>query len=175
MGKPDTTYTDEMVVYVTPPRRAWRPIAKTFRRITRQKRISEEMLPLVEQQYALSLYREGAGDSAIRRLADIVKRIDRLVRVAHADTYGRPPLKPEGFPEGEWLLKKTAELTILDKAPKPILQGRHLIDLASSRAKTLAKLTKPTKHSSTAPSPTNLRTRLLKEPRSRDFIILIPN
>jgi tRNA nucleotidyltransferase (CCA-adding enzyme) len=88
----------------------------------------------------LSLYREGAGDSAIRRLAARVKRIDRLVRVAHSDTYGRPPLKPEGFPEGEWLLKKTAELTILDNAPKPILQGRHLIDLGIKPSKNFGKI-----------------------------------
>ena len=118
------------------------PLAKTFlERITRQKKIFEEVLPLVEQHMRpLSLYRESAGDSAIRRLAARVKRIDRLVRVAHADTYGRPPLKPEGFPEGEWLLKKTAELSIQDNAPKPILQGRHLIDLGIKPSKNFGKI-----------------------------------
>ena len=143
MGKPDTTYTDENGRIRSPRHDVLGgPIAKTFlERITRQKRIFEEVIPLVEQHMRpLSLYREGAGDSAIRRLAARVKRIDRLVRVAHADTYGRPPLKPEGFPEGEWLLKKTAELTILDNAPKPILQGRHLIDLGIKPSKNFGKI-----------------------------------
>ena len=104
----------------------------------------------------LYLYREGAGDSAIRRLAARVKRIDRLVRVAYADTYGRPPLKPEGFPEGEWLLKKTAELTILDNALKPILQGRHLIDLGI-KPSVSRQTDQAYEACSTAPSPTNLQ------------------
>ncbi|MDQ8209850.1 polynucleotide adenylyltransferase, partial [Coraliomargarita sp. SDUM461003] len=68
-------------------------------------------------------------DSAIRRLAARVKRIDRLVRVAHADKNGRPPIKSDGYPEGQWLLDKTAELAIQDNAPKPILLGRHLLEL----------------------------------------------
>jgi len=143
MGKPGTTYTDKNGRIRSPRHDVLGvPIAKTFlERITRQKKIFEEVLPLVEQHMRpLSLYREGAGDSAIRRLAARVKRIDRLVRVAHADTYGRPPLKPEGFPEGEWLLKKTAELTIQDNAPKPILQGRHLLNLGMKPGKNLGKI-----------------------------------
>lgn len=132
LGKPDTTYTDENGRIRSPRHDVLGlPVAKTFlERLTRQKKIFEEVLPLVEQHMRpLALYRDGAGDSAIRRLAARVKRIDRLVRVAHADTNGRPPLKPEGFPEGDWLLKKTAELAVEDNAPKPILFGRHLIDL----------------------------------------------
>jgi tRNA nucleotidyltransferase (CCA-adding enzyme) len=143
MGKPKTSYTDGNGRIRSPRHDVLGvPLAKTFlERITRQKKIFEEVLPLVEQHMRpLSLYRENAGDSAIRRLAARVKRIDRLVRVAHADTYGRPPLKPEGFPEGEWLLKKTAELTIQDNAPKPILQGRHLLDLGMKPGKNFGKI-----------------------------------
>lgn len=162
LGKPDTTYTDENGRIRSPRHDVLGvPVAKSFlERITRQKKIFEEVLPLVEQHMRpLALYRDGAGDSAIRRLAARVKRIDRLVRVAHADVNGRPPWglpgtpdsrpapsaspsKPEGrsgesappipnvdYPEGQWLLDKTAELAIQDNAPKPILLGRHLLEL----------------------------------------------
>jgi len=77
----------------------------------------------------LALYRDGAGDAAIRRLAARVKRVDRLTRVAFADKLGRPPIVVDDFPEGDWLLKKATELAIEDSAPKPILLGRHLVEL----------------------------------------------
>jgi len=131
-GKPDTSYTDE-TGRIRSPRHDVEgvPVAKRFlERLTRQKKIFEEVLPLVEQHMRpLALYRDGAGDSAVRRLAARVKRVDRLVRVAHADKHGRPPIQPGGYPEGEWLLKKTEQLAIQDNAPKPILLGRHLIEL----------------------------------------------
>lgn len=132
MGKPDTTYTDENGRIRSPRHDVLGvPVAESFlKRITRQKKIFEEVLPLVEQHMRpLALYRDGAGDSAIRRLAARVKRIDRLVRVAHADKNGRPPIECDGYPEGKWLLDKTAELAIQDNAPRPILLGRHLVDL----------------------------------------------
>jgi len=99
-------------------------------RLTRQKKIFAEVLPLVEQHMRpLALYRDGAGDAAIRRLAARVKRVDRLTRVAFADKLGRPPIVVDDFPEGDWLLKKATELAIEDSAPKPILLGRHLVEL----------------------------------------------
>lgn len=132
MGKPETTYTDKDGRIRSPRHDILGvPVAQRFlERLTQQKKIFEQVLPLVEQHMRpLALYRDGAGDSAIRRLAARVKRIDRLVRVAHADKNGRPPLRPEGDPEGRWLLDKTAELAIEDNAPKPIMLGRHLIEL----------------------------------------------
>jgi tRNA nucleotidyltransferase (CCA-adding enzyme) len=132
MGKPETTYTDDNGRIRSPRHDVLGvPVAKAFlERLTRQKKIFEEVLPLVEQHMRpLALYRDGAGDSAIRRLAARVKRIDRLVRVAHADKNGRPPMQSDDYPEGKWLLEKTTELAIQDNAPKPILLGRHLIDL----------------------------------------------
>lgn len=131
-GKPATSYTDENG-RIRSPRHDVEgvPVARRFlERLTHQKKIFAEVLPLVEQHMRpLALYRDGAGDAAIRRLAARVKRVDRLVRVAYADKYGRPPIKPDGFPEGEWLLRKTKALAIADNAPKPILLGRHLIEL----------------------------------------------
>ncbi len=131
-GKPQTSYTDQ-AGRIRSPRHDVEgvPVARRFlERLTRQKKIFTEVLPLVEQHMRpLALYRDGAGDTAVRRLAARVKRVDRLIRVAHADKFGRPPIQPDGFPEGEWLLNKTKALAIQDNAPKPILLGRHLIEL----------------------------------------------
>ena len=131
-GKPSTSYTDENG-RIRSPRHDVEgvPVAQRFlKRLTRQKKIFEEVLPLVEQHMRpLALYRDGAGDSAIRRLAARVKRVDRLTRVAHADKNGRPPIPHDDFPEGKWLLERAAQLAIKDNAPKPILLGRHLVEL----------------------------------------------
>lgn len=131
-GKPSTSYKDE-TGRIRSPRHDVEgvPFAQTFlERMTRQKKVFEEVLPLVEQHMRpLALYRDGAGDSAIRRLAARVKRVDRLTRVAHADKHGRPPIPPDDFPEGKWLLDRAEALAIQDNAPKPILLGRHLVEL----------------------------------------------
>ena len=131
-GKPSTSYVDE-TGRIRSPRHDVEgvPIARAFlERLTRQKKIFEEVLPLVEQHMRpLALHRDGAGDSAIRRLAARVQRVDRLTRVAYADKCGRPPIVVKDFPEGEWLLNKAKELAIEDSAPKPLMLGRHLMEL----------------------------------------------
>ena len=106
------------------------PIAEKFlRRLTGEAAIFDEVLPLVEcHMRPLDLYKSQAGDGAIRRLACKVGRIDRLVRVARADMMGRPPMTYE-FPEGPWLLERDRALEIEAQAPKPLVQGRHLIAL----------------------------------------------
>ena len=133
MGKPVSSFVDEKTGRIRSPRHDIEgvPVARNFlERLTQQKKIFDEALPLVEHHMRpLSLYRDNAGDSAIRRLATRVQRLDRLVRVTFADKSGRPPIVVEDFPEGDWLLKKAAELEVKDRAPKPILQGRHLIEL----------------------------------------------
>ena len=75
------------------------------------------------------LFDAKAGDSAIRRLPERVGRIDRLVRVARADSQGRPPIPFDGDPAGDWLLERARALDVRDRAPKPIVMGRHLIQL----------------------------------------------
>lgn len=133
MGKPVSSFVCEKTGRIRSPRHDIDgvPIARAFlERLTRQKKIFEEVLPLVEQHMRpLALYRDGAGDTAIRRLAARVKRVDRLTRVAFADKSGRPPIVVDDFPEGDWLLKKATELAIEDSAPKPLMLGRHLVEL----------------------------------------------
>lgn len=106
-------------------------VAERFlKRLTREKSIIESVLPLVERHMAiLDLWRSNAGDGAIRRLANKVGRIDRLVRVDSADRAGRPPIIVEPSPQGIWISKRAEELAVKDAAPKPILMGRDLINL----------------------------------------------
>lgn len=132
LGKPTTSYTEESGRIRSPMHDVKGvDIAKTFlERFTRQKKLFDEVLPLVENHMRpLSLYKNKAGDTAIRRLAARVKRMDRLARVCFADKSGRPPITVEDFPEGEWLMERAHELAVQDSAPKPILLGRHLQDL----------------------------------------------
>lgn len=146
MGKPTSTFTDPETGRIRSPRHdiVGVPIARSFlERMTRQKKIFDEVLPLVEHHMRpLALYRNRAGDTAIRRLATRVKRVDRLVRVAHADKSGRPPLPLDDFPEGEWLLKKATQLEIQDRAPKALILGRHLIELGLPPGPLFGKLLK---------------------------------
>lgn len=68
--------------------------------------------------------------SAIRRLALRVD-IEKLVRVARADHFGRttPDALAREFPAGEWLLDQSRLLNVLDTKPKPYLTGKFLLSL----------------------------------------------
>ena len=104
-------------------------IAKAFlARMTEQKKVFDEVLPLVsEHMRPHNLYTNNSGDSAIRRLANKVKRIDRLIRVFQADQLGRPPLKVTEDPVSDWLAERSQHLELQTSAPKPIILGRHLL------------------------------------------------
>ena len=98
--------------------------------MTEQKKVFDEVLPLVsEHMRPHNLYTNRSGDSAIRRLANKVKRIDRLIRVYQADQLGRPPIKVTEDPVSTWLAERSHQLELQASAPKPIILGRHLIAL----------------------------------------------
>ncbi len=135
-GKPATTFFDKRKKRIRSPGHDEAGIAPTLsflRRLTNEERILKDVPPLVKchmQPYAM--WKSGAGDAAIRRLAVRVGRIDRLLRVARADDEGRLTEWPEGVAGGEelgWLAARAERLRVADAAPKPILQGRHLIAL----------------------------------------------
>ncbi len=109
------------------------PTLSFLRRLTNEERILREVPPLVQcHMQPFSLWRAKAGDAAVRRLALKVVRIDRLLRVARADDEGRPPEMQGGTSSGadlEWLAASAERLRIAAEAPKPILMGRHLIEL----------------------------------------------
>jgi tRNA nucleotidyltransferase (CCA-adding enzyme) len=78
-------------------------------------------------------FKSQPGDGAFRRLARKIEP-DLLYRVAKADSLGR---NPEWLPKEkwfkaeaqEWFIERVRELQIENEAPKPILMGRHLIEL----------------------------------------------
>lgn len=78
-------------------------------------------------------YKNPPGDGAFRRLARKVEP-DLLYRVAKADSLGRNPewLPKEKWFKAEaqdWFIERMRELDVEHEAPKPILMGRHLIEL----------------------------------------------
>jgi tRNA nucleotidyltransferase (CCA-adding enzyme) len=96
--------------------------------------VREQVVQLV--RYHLKpgeFYKARPGDGAFRRLARKVET-DLLYRVAKADSLGR---NPEWLPKEkwfkaeaqEWFVARARELHVETEAPKPILMGRHLIDL----------------------------------------------
>ena len=104
--------------------------------VTQEKKLIEAVLPLVRWHgQPFELFRAKAGDAAVRRLAQKVIRIDRLIRVDIADRKGRPPLWPgEASPQGLWLAERAQALQLADSAPKRIVLGRHLISMGHKPA-----------------------------------------
>ncbi|MAT39206.1 MAG: polynucleotide adenylyltransferase [Ectothiorhodospiraceae bacterium] len=74
--------------------------------------------------------RDEVSDGAIRRLALKID-IRKLVLLAKADQLGRttPEALERVFPAGDWLLKRSEELQVLDSRPEPLLGGKDLISL----------------------------------------------
>jgi tRNA nucleotidyltransferase (CCA-adding enzyme) len=130
LGKPDTTARGEDGKIRSYGHEA-RGVALTedfLARLTSHRRLAAEVTPLVaEHMRPTTLHDAGASAAAVRRLAARVKRIDRLVRVARADAFGRPPLPAGDFPAGDWLLEQAAGLGLADSTPEPIVLGRHLM------------------------------------------------
>ena len=104
------------------------PTLSFLARLTQHKELIESVLPLVLcHMRPRELMLNNAGDSAVRRLAKKVGRIDRLARVDEADRWGRPPLVPDEPGGGHWLLDRAAKLDVASNVPAPIILGRHVI------------------------------------------------
>lgn len=131
LGKPTTTREDDGRITSRGHEPAGEDPTRCFlERLTNRHDIADDVVPLVLCHLRpRALYDAQASDSAVRRLARQVKRLDRLVRVARADHAGRPPKPFDGFPAGEWLLNRARQLKVEDQAPAPILMGRHLLEL----------------------------------------------
>ena len=138
-GKPATTITDPVTGHIRSLGHDEAGVAPTMsflRRLTNEERLLKEVPPLVQcHMQPFALWKAQAGDAAIRRLALKVGRIDRLVRVARADDEGRLPEHVPSSTNGAdlaWLEAAAERLRLADAAPKPILLGRHLIELGYS-------------------------------------------
>jgi len=105
------------------------PIAETFlNRINTPRHIVERIVPLVRNHMA---HLHEVTDRSVRRLARRVapESIEGLCILMTTDAYGRPP-KPRRAPAMIGALReRAAALHVQDRAPEPILKGRHLIEL----------------------------------------------
>ncbi len=102
------------------------PTLKFLERIHAPNIYLRRVPPLVANHLA---HLQPATDRSVRRLAKRIEpeTIAGLCALMTADHSGRPP-KPACVPDGvRALLAKAEELRLRDSAPKPLLQGRHLI------------------------------------------------
>jgi tRNA nucleotidyltransferase (CCA-adding enzyme) len=102
------------------------PALKFLERLHVPHAIRDRVPPLVANHLA---HLQPVTDRAVRRLAKRLEpeTITGLCVIVTADHSGRPP-KPPCVPDGvKALMAKAEELRVQDSAPKPILQGRHLI------------------------------------------------
>lgn len=103
------------------------PLAEAFlTRIGSPNELKERVPPLVKHHLA---HLQMASDRSVRRLAIALRpaTIEELCLVMIADQFGRPP-KPRVPHAGMTALRARAEtLRLREAAPKPLLQGRHLI------------------------------------------------
>ena len=132
LGKPLTSFYDKRkgrIRSLGHDEAGVKPTLDFLQRLTNEEAILRDVPPLVKAHMRpYSLFKNSSSESAVRRLASEVKRIDRLIRVCSADDNGRPPTKPDGK-ELAWLAETAEKLNIKDAAPKPLLMGRDLIAL----------------------------------------------
>ncbi len=90
--------------------------------------------------------REEVGEGAFRRLARKCE-LNLLYRVAKADSLGR---NAEWVPRSqwydarpqEWFIQRARELEIEEKAPAPILMGRHLVEMGLEPGPRIGEITR---------------------------------
>lgn len=132
LGKPGTTQVeaDGRIRALEHEKLGVKVTEEFLARLTHQRKLVQEVLPLVAEHMAPpNLERSQASDAAVRRLAKRVGRIDRLLRVARADALGRPPLPNNPFPAGPWLAEKARRLQVSDQAPAALVLGRDLLEM----------------------------------------------
>lgn len=90
--------------------------------------------------------RDEVSDGAFRRLARKCE-LDLLYRVAKADSLGRnapwvPREKWYGAEAQEWFIERARELSVEQKAPAPILMGRHLLEMGIRPSPLMGEITR---------------------------------
>ena len=131
-GKPLTSFYDKTkrrIRSLGHDEKGVEPTLSFLRRLTNEERILREVPMLVRcHMRPFAMWQSKAGEGAIRRLSAQAGGLSRLIRVASADDAGRPPM-PREPAALEWLASEAERLKVKDSAPKPIVQGRHLIAL----------------------------------------------
>jgi tRNA nucleotidyltransferase (CCA-adding enzyme) len=90
--------------------------------------------------------RDEISDGAFRRLARRCE-LDLLYRVARADSLGRnapwvPPEKWYGAEAQEWFIARARELSVEERAPAPLLMGRHLLEMGLKPSPLVGRVTR---------------------------------
>jgi tRNA nucleotidyltransferase (CCA-adding enzyme) len=90
--------------------------------------------------------RDEVGEGAFRRLARKCE-LDLLYRVAKADSLGRNAewvsrQKWYGSEAQDWFIERARELEVEQRAPAPILLGRHLIELGLTPGPKMGEITR---------------------------------
>lgn len=135
-GKPLTTRQEvrQGVLRIISPEHeaAGGPLAAAFlERMRAPNDVVARVIPLVVNHLA---HLQAATDRAVRRLANRLapETIHGLCVVMAADCLGRPP-RPEVLPDTLIALKERAQgMSLQNRAPAPLLLGRHLVDLGMS-------------------------------------------
>lgn len=111
------------------------PARRFLSRLTNQEDFINNVVALVVNHMKPTfLYQEATRGGTVKMMNRSLRRLarevhlDRLARVVWCDKAGRPP-KPQVSPEADWLKSRAGEINVLKEAPKPILQGRHLIQM----------------------------------------------
>ena len=109
------------------------PTEQFLRRMTDDRILIEEVTTLVKEHLRpvqLFKERDRINTGTIRRLALRV-RIPELVLLARADYFGSTlsENKRTHFEAGDWLLDEAERMDVRNKAPRPLLLGRHLLAL----------------------------------------------
>ena len=112
------------------------PTERFLRRMTDDRTLIEQVKTLVKEHLRpIQLFNDRLriNSGTIRRLALRVN-IPELVLLARADYFGRTLSHHEKtrFEAGDWLLAEAERMEVLDEAPRPLLQGRHLLALGMS-------------------------------------------
>jgi len=130
LGKPPTTVLEGGVWRSLGHSEAGEAPTRSFlARVTAESELIETVVALVLHHLKPhELFTAKAGDGAVRRLATKVN-LRWLCRLARHDHAGRPPLPDDGFPAGRWLLERAEAVAAADAAPRPLVLGRHLIEL----------------------------------------------
>lgn len=143
-AKPKTTVIKDGRIRSPGHEEAGGPMAEEFLNdIGCFPRITEVVIPLVVN-HLIHVRNQMWMDSPIRKLSIRLKKanIEQLAHMVEADMGGRPPLPKGQHQSMAVTLKRARELGVNLEAPKPIIMGRHLIDLGLSPSKAFGDLLK---------------------------------
>jgi len=136
-GKPKTTVRAEKagaMRWLSPGHAAaGGPLVDNFlRSIGAPLKFDAPVRALVENHHAHDRHSTPLSDSAVRRLARRLhpSSVNELATIMRADANGRPPLEsPETHARIDALVLHARTLQLAQLAPRPIVLGRHLLEL----------------------------------------------